>query len=44
MPIISEEIKKRIDERDMLKTTKEKKTKTERSKGNRSYSEIVSAK
>ena len=30
---------KTIDEREMQKTTKEKQTKTERSKGNRSYSE-----
>ena len=35
---------KTIDERDMQKTTKEKQTKTERSKGNRSYSEMVRAK
>ena len=32
---------KTIDEREMQKTTKEKQTKTERSKGNRSYSERV---
>ena len=44
MPIISVEIKKTIDERKMLKTTKEKQTKTEESKGNRSYSERVRAK
>ena len=35
---------KTIDEREMQKTTKEKQTKTERSKGNRSYSERVRAK
>ena len=35
---------KTIDERKMQKTTKEKQTKTERSKGNRSYSERVRAK
>ena len=35
---------KTIDEREMQKTTKEKQTKTERSKGNRSYSEKVRAK
>ena len=33
-----------IDEREMEKTTKEKQKKTERSKGNRSYSERVRAK
>ena len=44
MPIISVEIMKTIDEREMQKTTKEKQTKTERSKGNRSYSERVRAK
>ena len=32
------------DEREMQKTTKEKQTKTDRSKGNRSYSERVRAK
>ena len=42
MPIISVEIIKTIDEREMQKTTKEKQT--ERSKGNRSYSEMVWAK
>ena len=41
MPIISVEIMKTIDEREMQKT---KKTKTERGKGNRSYSERVRAK
>ena len=44
MLIISVEIMKTIDEREMQKTTKEKQTKTERSKGNRSYSERVRAK
>ena len=44
MPIISIEIMKTIDERETQKTTKEKQTKTERSKGNRSYSERVRAK
>ena len=44
MPIISVEIVKTIDEREMQKTTKENQTKTERSKGNRSYSERVRAK
>ena len=43
MPIISVEIMKTIDEREMQKT-KEKQTKAERSKGNRSYSERVRAK
>ena len=32
---------KTIDERELEKTTKEKQTKTESSKGNRSYSERV---
>ena len=44
MSIISVEIMKTIDEREMQKTTKEKQTKAERSKGNRSYSESVRAK
>ena len=44
MVIISVEIMKTIDEREMRKTTKEKQTKTERSKGNTSYSERVRAK
>ena len=44
MPIISAEIMKTKDEREMRKTVKEKQTKTERSKGNRSYSERVRAK
>ena len=35
---------KTIDEREMQKTTTEKKTKAEKSKGNRSYSERVIAK
>ena len=43
MPIISVEIVKTIDERELQKT-KEKQTNTERSKGNRSYSERVRAK
>ena len=44
MSIISVEIMKTIDERELQKTTKEKQTKTERSKGNRNYSEKVRAK
>ena len=44
MTIISVEIMKTIDEREMHKTTKEKQTKTEKSKGNRSYSDRVRAK
>ena len=44
MPIISVEIMKTIDERGMQKSTKEKQTKTERSKENRNYSERVRAK
>ena len=44
MPIISVEVMKTIDQREMQKTTKEKQTKTERSKRNRSYSEKVRAK
>ena len=35
---------KRIDEREMQKTRKEKQIKTERCKGNRTYSERVRAK
>ena len=35
---------KTIDEREMQKTTKEKQTKTERSKENRGYSEKMRAK
>ena len=41
--IISLEIMKTIDESELQKTTKEKQTKAERSKGNRSYSEILRA-
>ena len=44
MPIISIEIMKTIDERELQKTTKEKQTKTERSKENRSYCERVRVK
>ena len=44
MLIISVEIMKTIDERQIKKTTKEKQTKTERSKDNRSYSERVRSK
>ena len=44
MPIISVEIVKTIDEREMQKTTKENQTKAERSKRNRGYSERVRAK
>ena len=44
MPIISVEIMKTTDEKELQKTTKEKQTKTERSKGNRSYSERVRGK
>ena len=44
MLIISLEIMKTMDERELQKTTKEKQTKTERSKGNRTYSERVRAK
>ena len=43
MPIITVEITETINERKMQKTTKEEQTKTERSKGNRSYSEKVRA-
>ena len=43
MPIISVEIIKTIDERELQNTTKEKQTKAERNKGNRSYSERVRA-
>ena len=39
MPIISVEIMKTIDDRETQKTTKEIQRKTERRKGNRSYSE-----
>ena len=44
MPIISVEIMKTIGEKELQKTTKEKQIKTERNKGNRSYSERVRAK
>ena len=44
MLVVNIEIVKTIDEREMQKTAKEKQTKTERSKGNRSYSEKVRAK
>ena len=44
MTVISVEIIKTIDEREMQETAKQKQTKTERSKGNRSYSERVRVK
>ena len=44
MLIISIEIMKTIYEREMQKTTKEKQTKTEKSKRNKSYIERVKAK
>ena len=44
MPIISVEIMKTIDKREMENTTKEKQKKAERSKGKRSHSESVRAK
>ena len=44
MPIISADIMKPIDEIELQKTTKEKETNTERSDGNRSYSQRVKAK
>ena len=44
MPIISIEIMKTIDQREIQKTTKEKQTKTESSKENRSYTKRVRAK
>ena len=44
MLIISVEIMKTIDEREMQKITKEKQTKTERRKGNISYSGRARAK
>ena len=44
MPITSVEIMKIIDEKEIQKTTKEKQTKTERSKGNKSYNEKVRGK
>ena len=42
--IISVEIMKTVDERELQKTTKEKQTKAESNKGNRSYSKRVRAK
>ena len=44
MPIISVEIMKTIDERELQKTTKEKQAKTEKNRGDRSYSEEVRVK
>ena len=44
MPIISVEMMKTIDGKETQKTAKEEKTKTGRSKGNRSYSKRVRAK
>ena len=44
MPIISVEITKTIEERELQKTTKEKQTKTEKCKGNRTNNETVRAK
>ena len=44
MPVISAEIMKTINERELQKTTEEKQTKAEKNKGNRSYSESVIAK
>ena len=44
MPIISVEIMKTIDEKEKQIITKEKQTKIERSKGNRGYSKMMSAK
>ena len=44
MPIISVEIMKIIDEREMQKATREKQIKAERSNVNRNYSERVRAK
>ena len=44
MTIIIVEIMKTIDERERQKTTKEKQTKTERSKGKRNYIEKVGVK
>ena len=43
MSMTSVELMETIDERKMQKATKEKQTKTERSKGKRSYSEKVRA-
>ena len=44
MPVITVEIMKIIGEREVQKTTQEKQTMTERSNGNRSYSEKLRAK
>ena len=46
MPIMNTSIEtmKRTDEREKKKTTKERQTKTQRGKGNKSYSERVRAK
>ena len=44
MPIISVEIIKTIDQREMQKATKEKQKKTDRNKENRGYSKGVRAK
>ena len=44
MPVVSVEIMKTIDKREMQKTTKEKQKKTKRGKGKRSYSERVRVK
>ena len=44
MTIVRVEIMKITDERELQKKAKEKQTKTERSKGNRTYSEKVRAK
>ena len=44
MAIITVEMMKAIDERQMQKITKENQPKTERNKGNRSYNERVRAK
>ena len=44
MSITSAEIMKTIDEREMQKTPKEKQTKTEKTKVNRTHSERVRAK
>ena len=44
MPVVSVEIMKTIDKREMQKTTKEKQTKTKKGKGNRSSSERVRVK
>ena len=44
MPIISAEIMKIIDEREMQKKKEKKKTKTEKNKGDKSYSERMRAK